>query len=59
MLVLSRRRGEQIVIGEGIVVTIIETRGEAVRVGIDAPREVPVNRREVLERKLADRDSAA
>ena len=49
MLVLSRQRDESIVIGDNIVVTIVDIRGEKVRLGIDAPSEVPVHRREVYE----------
>ncbi|GIG30644.1 carbon storage regulator CsrA [Cellulomonas marina] len=49
MLVLSRRVGERLLIGDGIVVTVIEVRGDGVRLGIDAPREVRVHRAEVLE----------
>jgi carbon storage regulator len=54
MLVLSRRRDESIVIGQGIVVTVVAIKGNQVRIGIDAPREVPVHREEIsrsLERK--------
>ncbi|MBI9114592.1 carbon storage regulator CsrA [Sanguibacter suaedae] len=49
MLVLSRRVGEQLLIGDDIVVTIIETRGDGVRIGIDAPRSMRVNRAEIVE----------
>jgi carbon storage regulator len=49
MLVLSRQRDESIVIGDNIVVTIVDIRGDKVRLGIDAPTEVPVHRREVFE----------
>ena len=49
MLVLSRRVGEKLLIGDDIVVTIIETRGDGVRIGIDAPRSTRVNRAEVVE----------
>lgn len=49
MLVLSRRIGEKIVIGDGIVVTIVEVHRDSVRLGVDAPRSVPVNRAELLE----------
>lgn len=49
MLVLSRKRDESIVIRDDIVVTIVEIRGDKVRLGIDAPKEVPVHRREVYE----------
>lgn len=56
MLVLSRKRGEQITIGNDIVITIVEIRGEKTRVGIDAPKDVPVHRVEVaraIEREVA------
>ncbi len=49
MLVLSRREGEKVMIGDDIVITIIDVRGDTVRLGIDAPRDVPVNRVEVRE----------
>ena len=47
MLVLSRRAGESVVIGSNIVVTVLEVRGDHVRVGIDAPRSISVHRQEV------------
>ena len=49
MLVLSRNKGQEIVIGEDISIVILEVRGERVRVGIDAPAEIPVHRREVKD----------
>ena len=49
MLVLSRQRDESIIIGDNIVITIVDIRGDKVRLGIDAPKEVPVHRREVYE----------
>ena len=49
MLVLSRRVGERLVIGDDIVVTVIEVRSDGVRIGIDAPRHVRVHRAEVLD----------
>ena len=49
MLVLSRQRDESITIGDNIVVTIVDVRGDKVRLGIEAPREVSVHRREVYE----------
>jgi len=49
MLVLSRRVGERLVIGDNIVVTVIEVRSDGVRLGIDAPRDVRVHRAEILE----------
>lgn len=50
MLVLSRRVGEALIIGDEITVTILDVKGSQVRVGIKAPREVPVVREELLER---------
>ena len=47
MLVLSRHRNQQIVIGDDIVVTVVEIRGDKVRLGIDAPVHIPVHRHEV------------
>ena len=47
MLVLSRKKDEQIVIDEQIKITIVEIRGDKVRLGIEAPREMPVHRAEV------------
>ena len=47
MLVLSRKKNEQIVIGDGIVITIVEVRADKVRIGIEAPPHVPVHRHEV------------
>jgi carbon storage regulator len=47
MLVLSRKRDESIIIGENIVLTIVDIRGDKVRLGIQAPATVPVHRKEV------------
>lgn len=55
MLVLSRLRGEQIVIGESITVTVLEVRGDKVRLGFAGPADVPIHRQEVYERLLAER----
>ena len=49
MLVLSRQRDQSIIIGDDVVVTIVDIRGDKVRLGIDAPSEIPVHRREVYE----------
>ncbi len=49
MLILTRRVGESIRVGDDVVVTVIEVRGDSVRVGIDAPRSVQVHRQEVYE----------
>ncbi|MFO1044111.1 MAG: carbon storage regulator CsrA [Planctomycetaceae bacterium] len=47
MLVLSRKKNESIVINDTIVITVVEIRGDKVRLGIEAPREVPIHRSEV------------
>tara|TARA_R110000824_G_C15186676_1_gene674347 strand:+ start:1695 stop:1886 length:192 start_codon:yes stop_codon:yes gene_type:complete len=49
MLVLSRKPGEAITINENIVVTIVEIRGDKVRLGIEAPKDIKVHRQEVFE----------
>jgi carbon storage regulator len=49
MLVLTRKKDGQIMIGDDIVITLIEIRGDKVRLGIDAPKNVQVHRREVYE----------
>lgn len=60
MLVLSRKRDERIVIGDNIVITVVEVRGDKVRLGIEAPSEVPVHRQEILDalRKQAAQQSS-
>lgn len=47
MLVLSRKKNESIVVDDAIVITVVEIRGDKVRLGIEAPREVPIHRSEV------------
>lgn len=49
MLVLSRKKNESIVINDDITVVVVEIRGDKVRLGIEAPKEVPVHRREVYD----------
>ena len=59
MLVLSRRVGESVVIGNDVVVTVLEVRGDIIRIGVDAPREVPMHRSEVFEAIEASNKAAA
>lgn len=49
MLVLSRKKNESIVINNDVVITVVEIRGDKVRLGIVAPKDVPVHREEVYE----------
>ncbi len=50
MLILTRRVGEKLIIGDDVIVTILSLKGNQIRVGIDAPREVKVHRQEVFDR---------
>jgi carbon storage regulator len=59
MLVLSRHRDESIMIGDDVVVTIVDIRGDKVRLGIDAPQDIPVHRREVYEAIQRENQRAA
>lgn len=54
MLVLTRHPGEQLVIANNIVVTVVAIEGNKVRLGVDAPRSVRVDRKEVHDRRSAD-----
>jgi carbon storage regulator len=58
MLVLARKVGQSIVIGDNIQLTVIEVRGEQVRIGIEAPRAISVHRKELLE-QVRDENVAA
>lgn len=49
MLVLSRKKNESIVIDDDVIITVVEIRGDKVRLGIQAPRDVPVHRQEVMD----------
>ena len=49
MLVLSRQKDESIMVGDNVEITIVDVRGDKVRLGITAPREIPVHRKEVFE----------
>jgi carbon storage regulator len=55
MLVLKRRLGERIIIGEEIVLTVVEVKGNFVRLGIQCPASIPVHREEVYQRIRAER----
>jgi carbon storage regulator len=57
MLILTRRTGETLHIGEDVEVTVMAVNGSQVRIGIKAPRDVAVDREEIAERKQRDRES--
>ncbi len=60
MLVLTRRPGESVMVGDDVVVTVLEIRGEVVRVGISAPRSIQVHREEVYrELQESNRQAAS
>lgn len=54
MLLITRRPGETLMIGDDITVTVIAVKGQQVRIGISAPRSVPVHREEIYERIKAE-----
>ncbi|MDA9777444.1 carbon storage regulator CsrA [Rubripirellula sp.] len=61
MLVLSRKKNESIVINNDIKIVVVEIRGDKVRLGVEAPREVPVHRHEVydaIQRSMESDDAA-
>lgn len=49
MLVLSRKRNESIIINDDIIITVVEIRGDKVRIEVDAPQHIPVHRQEVYD----------
>lgn len=59
MLVLSRKKGEAVVIGNNVTVRIIDVRGDQVRVGIDAPRSITVHREEIYRQVVEENAAAA
>jgi carbon storage regulator len=59
MLVLTRRVGESIVIADEIKITVVSVRGDRIRLGIEAPRSVCIERQEVHERRMAEVDMPA
>ena len=49
MLVLTRKKGEKLMVGDNIVITVVDVEGDRVRIGVDAPRDVSVHRKEVYD----------
>ncbi len=56
MLVLTRGKNQRIVVGDDVIITVVDIRGNKVRLGIDAPQQVPIHREEVYERIQRDSD---
>ena len=59
MLVLTRRRGEAIVVGDDVKIVVLEVNGDQVRLGVEAPRAVTVHREEVYQEILAQNERAS
>lgn len=58
MLILTRRVGETVIIGDDVIIKVLGTKGNQVRVGINAPKSIPVHREEVYERIQAEKRRA-
>lgn len=56
MLILTRRVGESLIIGDDVVVNVLGVKGNQVRIGVDAPKDVSVHREEIYDRIQAEKD---
>lgn len=56
MLILTRRVGESLIIGDDVVVNVLGVKGNQIRIGVDAPKEVSVHREEIYDRIQAEKD---
>ena len=59
MLALTRKKGESIIIADNITITVLSISGDVVKLGIDAPRHIPVNRQEIYQQILEQNKEAA
>ncbi len=57
MLILTRRVGESLIIGDDVVVNVLGVKGNQVRIGVDAPKDVTVHREEIYDRIQAEKDN--
>ena len=58
MLILTRRVGESLIIGDDVVVNVLGVKGNQVRIGVDAPTDVTVHREEIYDRIQAEKDQS-
>lgn len=56
MLILTRRVGESLIIGDDVIVSVLGVKGNQVRIGVEAPKDVTVHREEIYDRIQAERD---